>query len=136
MSVLHVRLRVANEHYSLPVEQVREVAELGDMTPVPGSPSEILGVRNLRGEVIPVVALARMLGLREDEPRRVVVAETSDLRAGLAVEEVLDVGELSGASEPVESPFLLGSALVGGELIGILDLEAVLAAIAPHEGSA
>jgi purine-binding chemotaxis protein CheW len=126
MSGVSVRVRVAGEHYSLPVEQVLEVADLGRVTPVPGAPSEVVGVGNLRGQVIPVIDLARMLGLSGGEPSRVVVAESGDLRAGLLVDEVLDVGELPTASESVESVFLLGACLVDGALVAALNVGAVL----------
>jgi purine-binding chemotaxis protein CheW len=126
MSGVHVRVRVAAEHYALPVEQVLEVADLGDIAPVPGSPPEILGVRNLRGQVIPVIDLATMLGLSGGESSRVVVAESGELRAGLVVDAVLDVGEMPPASEQVESDYLLGAFLIDGELVGALDLDAVL----------
>jgi purine-binding chemotaxis protein CheW len=135
MSGVHVRVRVAGEHYALPVEQVLEVADLGEIAPVPGSPSEIAGVRNLRGQVIPVIGLATLLGLSGDEPSRVVVAESGELRAGLVVDEVLDVGEMPPVSEQVESGFLLGACLVDGELVGVLDLDAVLAPVGTRGAS-
>jgi purine-binding chemotaxis protein CheW len=130
MSGVHVRVRVAGEHYALPVEQVLEVADLGEIAPVPGAPPEILGVRNLRGQVIPVIGLARLLGLSGDEPGRVVVAESGELRAALVVDAVLDVGELPPASEQADSDYLLGAFLIDGELVGALDLDAVLAPVA------
>ncbi|HEY0392173.1 MAG TPA: chemotaxis protein CheW [Solirubrobacterales bacterium] len=136
MSGVHVRVRVAAEHYALPVEQVLEVADLGEITPVPGSPTQIAGVRNLRGQVIPLIALASVLGLAGEEPSRIVVAESAELRAGLLVDEVLDVVELPPASEQVESDYLLGAYLVDGELIGALDLDAVLLPIGSPGASA
>jgi purine-binding chemotaxis protein CheW len=128
VSGIHVRVRVAREEYALPVERVLEVAEFGDLTPVPGSPPEIIGVCNLRGQVIPVMALASMLGLaeQEQEPERIVVAELGDRRAGLAVDSVVDVGELPDASEQVSSPYLTGAVLIDGVLVGILDADAIL----------
>jgi purine-binding chemotaxis protein CheW len=126
VSGIHVRVRVAREEYALPVERVLEVAEFGDLTPVPGSPPEIIGVCNLRGQVIPVMALASMLGLAGQEPERIVVAELGDRRAGLAVDSVVDVGELPDASEQTSSPYLTGAVLIDGVLVGILDADAIL----------
>jgi purine-binding chemotaxis protein CheW len=126
MSGVHVRVRVAAEHYALPVEQVLEVADLGEIASVPGSPPQILGVRNLRGQVIPVIGLATLLGLSGDQPSRVVVAESGELLAGLVVDEVVDVGELPPVSEQVESDYLLGALLLDGQLVGVLDLDSVL----------
>jgi len=129
MSGVHVRVRVAGEHYALPVEQVLEVADLGEIAPVPGAPAEIVGVRNLRGQVLPVVALAAVLGLGDGRPQRVVVAEAGELRAGLLVEAVLDVEDLPAATEQVESDYLLGACLVDGELVGMLDVGALLSRV-------
>jgi purine-binding chemotaxis protein CheW len=133
VSGVHVRVRVGREHYALPVDRVLEVAELGELTPVPGSPPEVVGVRNLRGQVIPVLALATMLGLSAEEPDRIVVAELGDRRAGLAVDALVDVGELPDPSEQVDSPYLNGAALVDGILVGILDADAILSAVGASE---
>jgi purine-binding chemotaxis protein CheW len=127
MSGVYVRIRVAAEHYALPVEQVLEVSELGEIAAVPGSPPEILGVRNLRGQVIPVIGLATMLGLSGEE--------SGELRAGLIVDEVLDVEELPPALEQVDSEYLLGAFLIGGDLVGALDLAAVLTPVGSHEAT-
>jgi purine-binding chemotaxis protein CheW len=134
MSRVHVRVLAGGEHYALPVEEVLEIAELGQVTPVPGAPSGVLGVRNLRGQVIPVIDLATMLGLSsEDGNERIVVAEDRGRRAALAVTATVDVGELGAATEEVESSYLSGAVLVDGALVGIVDVPAVLAAVAPLE---
>jgi purine-binding chemotaxis protein CheW len=133
VSEVHVRIGIGTEHYALPVERVLEVAELGDLAPVPGSPAEVMGVCNLRGQVLPVMDLARVLGLPQGEPGRIVVAELAERRAGLAVDAVIDVGELPDASEQVDSPFLTGAVLIDGVLVGMLDADAVLSSVEPSE---
>jgi purine-binding chemotaxis protein CheW len=135
MSAVCVRICVAREHYALPVEQVLEVAEPGDLAPVPGSPAQIVGVRNLRGQVVPVISLATLLGLPNEEPRRIVVAELGARRAGLAVESVLDVGEPPGSFEPTEFPYLSGAILIDGTLVGLLDVDAILSPSGSPEAS-
>lgn len=131
MSAVHVRVRIAGEQYALPVDGVLEVAELGDVTPVPGAPASVLGVRNLRGQLITVVDLATLFGLDGDSPReRIVVTEEGDRRAGLAVEAILDVESVSQPTEPAESEYLRGAVLSDGQLVGIVDLGAALDAVA------
>jgi purine-binding chemotaxis protein CheW len=132
VSGLHVRVRVADEHYALPVADVLEVAELGDVAPVPGAGAAVLGVRNLRGQVLPVVDLATVLELSAGDPERIVIAERGGLRAGLAVDAVVGVEELPEASEEVDSRHLAGAALSDGALVGVIDIESVLEAV---EGS-
>jgi purine-binding chemotaxis protein CheW len=118
------------------VDRVLEVAELGDVTPLPGAPPEVMGVCNLRGQVIPVMDLARVLDLPQGEPERIVVAELGKRRAGLAVDAVIDVGELPEASEQVDSPFMTGAVLIEGVLVGMLDADAVLSSVGPLEPQA
>jgi purine-binding chemotaxis protein CheW len=132
VSRLHVRVRVADEHYALAVEDVLEVAELGDVTPVPGAGAAVLGVRNLRGQVLPVVDLATVFDLPPAQSERIVIAERGGLRAGLAVDTVTGVEELPEASEEVDSPHLAGAALADGALVGVIDVGSVLEAV---EGS-
>ena len=136
MRRVHVRVGIGAEHYALPVDRVLEVAELGDVTLLPGSPPEVIGVCNLRGQVIPVIDLARVLDLPRGEPERIVVTELGERRAGLAVDAVIDVGELPEASEQVDSPFMSGAVLIEGVLVGMLDADAVLSSVGFSEPSA
>ena len=129
MSGLHVRVRVADEHYALPVADVLEVAELGEVTPVPAAGAAVLGVRNLRGQVLPVVDLATVFELRPTQPERIVIAERGGLRAGFAVDAVAGVEQLPEASEEVDSRHLAGAALTDGTLVGVIDVGSVLQAV-------
>jgi purine-binding chemotaxis protein CheW len=129
-----VRVRVGAEEYALPVRHVPEVAELGDVTPVPGTPAQVLGIRNLRGEVLPVFDLAVGLGAQgSGAPERIILADVDGRRCALAVDEVLEVAELEEAQEAVDSPLLAGAVLLEGRLVGLIDVPALLTALAPHE---
>ena len=59
MMGVHLRLRVGGERYALPIENVLEVTPLGELSGVPGAGGAVLGVRNLRGQVLPVFDLER-----------------------------------------------------------------------------
>jgi len=133
MSGVHVRMRVGKELYALPVENVLEIAELGDVSPVPGTGSAVLGVRNLRGRVLPVFDLALLFGITGDgPPSTLVVAEDKGRQAGLAIDEVTDVGELPETAADSDSEFLAGSALDDGQLVGVIDASRVFAALEGH----
>jgi purine-binding chemotaxis protein CheW len=127
---VHVRMRVGTEMYAMPVENVLEVAELGDLAVVPGARPEALGVRNLRGQILPVFDLAALFGVRRtDVPQRLLVAESDGRRAGFAIDEVSDVGELPEPAEETESDLLLGAALAGEDLVGVVDVRRLFAAL-------
>jgi chemotaxis signal transduction protein len=119
----HVSLRIGVELYAVGVEHVLEVAELGAVTPVPGAPPAVLGVWNLRGQILPVLDLGSLLGLAPStERRRLVVAEAAGRRAGLAVDEVSDVGTLPSPTEETESELLAGATLTEAGLVGHVDV--------------
>jgi chemotaxis signal transduction protein len=127
---IYVRLRVAAESYAMPVEHVREAADLGQVEAVPGARPELLGVRNLRGQLLPVVDLARLLGLARAAPAgRLLVAEEGGRQAGFAVDEVSGVGELPDPAEDTESDLLVGAALIDSELTGVIDVPRVFDAL-------
>ena len=124
MSGVHVQVRLGNEHYAVSVDHVIEVGEIGGLTFTPGASPAILGVRNLRGDVLPVFDLAAALGLpRGDAPQRMLVTERGATRAGFAVDEVTDVDELPEADQDVASELLSGAVLLDGALIGVIDVD-------------
>lgn len=133
MSAVHVRVRAAGEDYALPISSVLEVADLGEVTPLPGAPAGILGVRNLRGQVLPVIDLASVFGLSGGSPERIVVTEEVDRRAALAVDSVVDVAVIAAPTSETESDYLKGATLVDGDLVGLVDVRAMLDAVGAPE---
>jgi purine-binding chemotaxis protein CheW len=134
VSGVHVRLVVGGEAYAFAVENVLEVTDLGAIAQVPGAGADVLGVRNLRGEVVPVFDLASLLGIERDgAARRLVIVEHDGTRAGLAFDDVLGVGELAAPTEAGESPLLLGTSLDDGELLGVVDVPSLFASLAREQ---
>jgi purine-binding chemotaxis protein CheW len=131
VSAVYVRMGVAGEQYALAVEQVAEVLSLGDVTPVPGAPASVLGLLNLRGEILSVVELASALGLRgESAPSRLIVADDGARRAGLAIDQVLDVAPLLENLPEDGLGCVHETAVLDGALVGVIDLAALLDAAA------
>ncbi len=130
----YAQLRLAAETYAVPIGNVVEIASLGDLTAVPGARPEILGVRNLRGQILPVIDLAQVLGLNATEPpRQLLVAESGGTRAGFAIDEVCQVGELPDPTEGAESGFLLGTMIHEGQLLAVIDVSRIFGALQPAE---
>src|SRR6202161_1329195 len=99
---VYVRLRLGAEAYAIPVEHVREVGELGEVQAVPGSGPEMLGLRNLRGQILPIVDLALLLGIDAvTRPARLLVAEAGGRPAGVAILAGRAVGGLPGPARVV-----------------------------------
>jgi purine-binding chemotaxis protein CheW len=130
MNGAQVRVRIGSEQYALGVEHVHEVLDLGELTPVPGAPGSVLGLRNVGGEVIPAFDLATILQIQSDgRPRRLLVAECRSQRVAFAVDEVIDVGPIAGTVQESESPHLLASTVLDGEMVGVLAVDALFDSI-------
>jgi purine-binding chemotaxis protein CheW len=127
---VHVRLTLGTERYALPVEQVLELSGPADVTPLPGSRRALRGVWNVRGRILPVVDLAELLGVEPSgRPQRLLVVEDGGRRAGLAIDELTDVGPLDGERRPAESDLVSEAVLVDDTLVGVLDLGRLLALV-------
>lgn len=115
----------------MPVEHVLEVADLGVVRAVPGARREILGIRNLRGQILPVADLASLLGIpRPARAGLLLVAEAGGHLAGFAIDEVTDVASLADPAGETGSDLLMGATLGEGDLIGVIDVPAVFDALA------
>jgi purine-binding chemotaxis protein CheW len=128
---MNLRIGLGDEHYALDLQHVLEVLKLGELTPVPGSAPALLGLHNLRGEILASVDLCAVLGIDGGSgPRHLVVVADGAHRAGLAVDALLGLAALPEPTATIDSPFLLGSALVEGDLVGLVDVPAVLQSVA------
>ena len=130
MSAMHVRVRTGGESYALAVAGVSEIATLGPITPVPGAPPAVLGVWNLRGDVIAAIDLGSLMGLGPTaDATRIVVAEDGDLRGGLVVVTVVDVNVLPETVDQVDSEYLSAMVMIERTPVGVIDIGAVLGAV-------
>ncbi len=91
-----VNFTIDNVHYGVPVEQVREVRDMQAVTPVPGSPTYVEGVTNLRGQVITVVDLRKRLGLADGTSvnEKIMILDLEKLPIGIVVDSVTEVSTL------------------------------------------
>lgn len=90
--------RVSGEDFAIDIMRVREVIPPAPLTPVPSAPAHVIGVFRLRGDVIPVVDLARRLGLPAGPPSRrakFIVVRVAGRLLGLQVDEVREVMRLA-----------------------------------------
>ena len=88
-----VTFRLDKEVYGIEVMQVQEVLRVTEITPVPGAPDYILGIINLRGNVVTVLDTRKRFGLPPKEiedPSRIVIIESADQVVGMLVDSVAE----------------------------------------------
>lgn len=89
-----VTFRLEEETYGINVMQVREVLRYSEIAPVPGAPGYVMGIINLRGNVVTVVDTRERFGLPNSEitdNTRIVILETDAQVVGILVDAVAEV---------------------------------------------
>ncbi|MFT7491109.1 MAG: purine-binding chemotaxis protein CheW [Pseudohongiellaceae bacterium] len=89
-----VTFRLAGETYGINVMQVQEVLRYTEIAPVPGAPDYVLGIINLRGNVVTVIDTRNRFGLESGEMNdntRIVIIETEGHVIGVLVDSVAEV---------------------------------------------
>ena len=132
-----VTFRLSDETYGINVMQVQEVLRVSEIAPVPGAPHYVLGIINLRGNVVTVVDTRIRLGLATSEvtdSTRIVIIEGEKHVVGILVDCVAEVVDLV-ASEVESAPnvgneesakYIQGVASRGDELLILVDLNKLL----------
>ena len=90
----YVTFRLDDETYGLNVMQIQEVLRYTEIAPVPGAPDYVLGIINLRGNVVTVIDTRRRFGLADSEvtdATRIVVMESANQVMGILVDSVAEV---------------------------------------------
>lgn len=82
------------EIFGINVFKVREALIMPSITPMPGSPKHVLGVANIRGQIIPVIDLPSVIGCTPTARNILLVTEYERSIQGFAVEEVEEIVRL------------------------------------------
>jgi purine-binding chemotaxis protein CheW len=121
-------LPVGDELYAIETAAVREVVAAPDLAVLPTAPPSVLGVFNLRGEIVPVFDLAALLGLGSvrDTPF-VAVVDTSLGPAGLALSRVAETAVLGEPIAATDTAGTIAAYSIGNQLAVLIDVTTLLA---------
>lgn len=100
---------LGTETYGLESSYIREVYPLKDFTPLPGVPAFILGIINVRGQIIPVVDLKKLFHLPEQgitELNKVIILHDDQMEFGILA-DVVHGTQVVGEDEIIPAPHTL-----------------------------
>ncbi len=128
---------LADELYGVPLDQLREVAKLAHLRRVPGAPSSVAGLVNLRGEIICALDARAILASAPANPSEtpfVVALRGFGDPIGLVVDAISDIYSVFPdeiGPPPVTWPAeravcCIGTAAVPAGLMGLLDLNRLI----------
>jgi len=134
-----VTFHLDNEIYGITVMQVMEVLRYVDITPVPGAPDYVMGIINLRGNVVTVIDTRKRFSLPSkevDDLSRIVIIESEGQVLGMLVDCVAEVVYLKESEIEMapnvgnedSSRFIQGVHSNGDSLLILVDVNKLLTA--------
>jgi len=132
-----VTMSVDGQLFGLPILSVQDIVETHNITQVPRTPSAISGIMNLRGRIVTVINLRRILGRNDDSSSRmgVTVEFHGDLYTILVDQigevRLLDRSDFEAAPatlDPKLKQLCTGIYRLDGELLAVLDVNQILSA--------
>ena len=131
----YIIFQLYNEEFGIDIANVQEIITPPRITFLPGAPSYVLGVIDLRGAIIPIIDLKARLGMKSSEATeeaRVIVVKIENRSYGMMVDYVHEVLRLDSTQidrsddiyHGVDSSFISGIARFENRLIVILQLKA------------
>ena len=131
-----VCFKIGDEEYGIPILQVQEILKLPIVTKLPKSADYITGIIDLRGIVIPIVALSKKFKIHSKdsiEPERAIVVQIKGKQVGLAIDSVSSVINVN--TSEIEAPppvvkgisekYIKGIAKDGDIFVIILDINQI-----------
>lgn len=122
---------LGEKYYAVNSDQVEEISKLIPSTLVPNAPKHIAGLINLRGNVISLVNLAKLLHLSENECyNNIVILDRQDEKLGILVTEVKEVLKID--DKDIEKVSIetkngvVGILQLENELVNYIDLDRII----------
>lgn len=133
-----VTFKLDVEIYGINVMQVQEVLRLTEIAPVPGAPDYVMGIVNLRGNVVTVIDTRKRFGLFQkeaDDSTRIVIIEVDNQVIGMLVDSVAEVVNIRSSDiettpnlgeDNESSKYIQGVFSKDGEILILVDVNKML----------
>ncbi len=135
----YVVFQLQNEAYGIDIQLVQGIEKIKNIARVPKAPQCIVGVMNLRGEIIPVMSLRARFNIERkayDDNTRIIIIRLEDSQIGLIVDEVKEVLELGldaieniqGIDNTIDLDYIAGVGKIqeGSKVITLLNLQTLI----------
>ena len=128
-----VNFQVGTEHYAIDIIHILEIVKPSRISILPSASEQILGLINLRGNIVPVINTHKLFQLpppEDTENARIILVDIDKSILGFNVDGVSQVIELR--KEDIDPPmvtlevertdFIMGEANIDGQLVAVLDI--------------
>jgi len=110
-SIEVVEFLLAYEKYAIESSYVREIYPLKELTPVPCTPTFVLGIINVRGEIVSVIDMKKFFDLPErglTDLNKVIIVHDDKMEFGILADAILGVGRIPCKEIQASLPTLTG----------------------------
>ncbi len=135
---------VAGKKYAINVVKVKEILPLNDLTPLPNAHPAILGITLIRGDVVTIIDLYRVLEKKAEEgveitKKKILLCEFNNMKVAFSVDEVIGIhrvrwDEMHTPDEIIQGSGVVASVEYEGVLFMLLDFESIVVSISPETG--
>lgn len=142
-SVSLLSFYLSDEWFALPLDKVKVVTRLLDVTPVPGASPYVLGVINHKSAIYPLVDVHQLLKIEPQPPTRssrFVIIQHDRYTLALLVDNMGEVREVNISdlerhvrSHNETSDYISNEISIDGRLLGLLNMDAILNAVSEGE---
>ena len=134
----YILLALEKTLFALPLSRALEIGRRPDITPLPNLPNWVLGISNVRGEIVSFINLKSFFGISSTGTkveRRFLIIHNQDMKVGVIVDRIIGIfsQEQIGADlqkspyrEGEIAKYILGIAVLGESLTNILDVDKLL----------
>lgn len=106
-----VEFLLASEKYAVASEYVREIYPLKEFTPIPCTPPFVLGIINVRGQILSVIDIKKFFGLPEKgltDLNKVIILHTESMEFGILADAIIGVRNIVVSELQTSLPTLTG----------------------------
>ncbi len=135
---------VAGKKYAINVVKVKEILPLNDLTPLPNAHPAILGITLIRGDVVTIIDLYRVLEKKPEEgvdlnKKKILLCEFNNMKVAFSVDEVIGIHRVRWDEMHRPDQIIQGSGVIAnieyeGVLFMLLDFESIVVEISPETG--
>ncbi len=130
---------ISGENYALPLEELKEVIKPKSITEIPSAPPHVLGIISLRGVIVPIIDIKKILGISDGTENkspdaRFVLVEIGGKQFGFCVDSIKDVMRIFKSKLEVPPPtmgninrdYISYFVHIDNEFIAVLNLEKIV----------